>query len=112
MIDGYLYGCAGGPEAKHCSLRCVDVRTGEIAWEQDFGRMQLTVLGAGNKVIIMEDIGMLRIAEATPDAYVEISSCQLPAERGHKWWTPPVLYKSKLYCRNYYGDLLCIDVSN
>jgi len=84
MIDGYLYGCAGGPEARHCFLRCVDVRTGEIAWEQDFGRMQLTVLGAGNKVIIMEDIGMLRIAEATPDAYVEVSSCQLPAERGHK----------------------------
>ncbi|MBA7524890.1 hypothetical protein ES705_17035 [subsurface metagenome] len=25
--------------------------------------------------------------------------------------TPPVLYKGKIYCRNYAGDLICIDVS-
>jgi hypothetical protein len=54
----------------------------------------------------------LHIIQATPSAYTEIASCELPMETGlHKWWTPPVLYRGRIYCRNYTGDLVCIDVN-
>ena len=111
-IDGCLYGTHGDYHlaVRHCSLRCVDVRTAEVMWEV---RMEgPSLIAADGKLIILEANGTLYIAEATPKAYREISKCNLPSESGiHKWWTPPVLYKSKIYCRNYGGDLVCIDVS-
>ena len=63
-------------------------------------------------MIVITAKGTLHIAEATPTAYVEVSSCDLTVESGvNKWWTPPVLCNGKIYCRNYSGDLVCIDMS-
>jgi len=110
-IDGYLYGVDGDYHysIKKCTLRCVDAKTGELMWEVPTGGASLTA--ADGKLIVLTTKGTLHIAEATPTAYVEISSCQLPKETMiHWWWTPPVLCGGKIYCRNYIGDLLCIDV--
>jgi len=111
-IDGYLYGVDGDYHysIKKCTLRCVDAKTGELRWEEPTGGASLTA--ADGKLIVLTTKGTLHIAEATPTAYVEISSCELPAESGmHWWWTPPVLCGGRIYCRNYTGDLVCIDVS-
>ena len=113
MIDGYIYGSHGGPDMGSTSLRCLDVETGKLTWEKTLGKEVISLIASDGKLIILEDIGVLRIANATPTAYEEISSCELPATKGlNKWWTPPVLYKGKIYCRNYVVDLVCIDVSN
>jgi outer membrane protein assembly factor BamB len=110
-VEGYLYGIDGDYHGniKKCSLRCVDAETGNIVWKKDM--MGASLIAADNKLIILEVDGTLHIAEATQDAYREISSCTLPTEIFHKWWTPPVLCNGKIYCRNYTGDLVCIDVS-
>ena len=110
-VDRYLYGSDGFQG--RLLLRCVDFFTGDLIWEQ---AMHLggtvAVAAAGDKLLVLEDDGTLHIAEATPEAYTEISSCRIPSESGkNKWWTPPVLYRSRIYCRNYAGDLVCIDVS-
>jgi outer membrane protein assembly factor BamB len=111
MIDGYIYGGHGGPDMGSSSLRCLDVETGKMMWEKTMGKEVISLLASDGKLIILEDIGVLRIANAKPTAYEEISSCDLPATKGfNKWWTPPVLYKGKIYCRNYVLDLVCIDV--
>jgi outer membrane protein assembly factor BamB len=116
FIDGYIYGGHGGPDMGYISLRCLDSKTGEVMWEEDLGkrpreREMLSISAAGGKLIILEEDGMLHIAEADPSAYHPISSCQLPSEKGfHRWWTHPVLYDSRIYCRNYIGDLVCIDL--
>ncbi len=113
MVDGYIYGSHGGPDMGSTSLRCLDVKTGKLMWEKILGKEMISLIASDGKLIILEDIGTLRIAEATPKAYKEIYSCNLPSEsRIHKWFTPPVLYKSRIYCRDYTGDLVCIDVSN
>jgi len=110
-MDGYLYGVDGNYYANiaKCTLRCVDAGTGELMWQEPTGGASLTA--ADGRLIVLTVKGTLHIAEATPDAYNEISSCQLPAERGiPKWWTPPVLCGGRIYCRNFAGDLVCVDV--
>jgi hypothetical protein len=81
-------------------------------WEKEMKMASVTA--ADGKLIILEENGTLRIAEANPQSYKEISSCDvLGGEKklGGWFYTPPVLYKGKIYCRNYAGDLICIDVS-
>ena len=111
-IDGYLYGVDGNYnlDIRKCTLRCVNAESGELMWKEQTGGASLTA--ADGKLIILTAKGSLRIAEADPTGYVEISSCQLPAETGIPWWwTPPVLCGGRIYCRNQSGDLVCIDVS-
>ena len=57
--------------------------------------------------------GTLRIAEATPSSYRELSSADVLGgeKRPRIFATPPVLCNGKIYCRNRAGDLVCIDVS-
>ena len=113
FIDGYLYGVDGDyiRNIKDFSLRCIDSKTGDIMWEKEMRGASL--IAADGKLIILEDDGTLHIAEATPSSYNDLSSGDvLEGERTfRKFWTPPVLYRGKIYCRNYGGDLVCIDVS-
>jgi outer membrane protein assembly factor BamB len=117
LVEAYIYGVDGGPEVKQCSLRCLDVESGEVVWEQVFGKIfknvNLSLMTANGKLIVLEDTGKLHIAEAFPSLYQEISSCDvLEGERTKRWfWTHPVLCNGKIYCRNYPGELVCIDVS-
>ena len=111
-MDRYIYGSDGFQ--RRLFLRCIDFFTGELMWEQEMHLGgNVAVSAAGDKLLVLEDDGNLHIAEASPEAYTEISSCQLPSTimGNHKWWTPPVLYRNRIYCRNYTGDLVCIDMS-
>ena len=120
LVDGYVYGCDGGPETGFGTIRCLDVETGELMWEDDlrggeWPRLRnASLISAAGKLIILEDDGTLHIAEASPSGYQEIGSCDvLEGERIKRWfWTHPVLCNGKIYCRNYPGDLICIDVRN
>jgi outer membrane protein assembly factor BamB len=93
------------------------VESGEVVWEQVFGKIfknvNLSLMTANGKLIVLEDTGELHIAEAFPSSYQEISSCDvLEGEQTKRWfWTHPVLCNGKIYCRNYPGELICIDVS-
>ena len=110
LIDGYLYGSDGWGKS---ILRCIDFKTGEVMWEEPMTSGTVSLTAADNKLIILEENGTLYIAEATPTAYQEISSCDvLEGERKFRmFWTPPVLCNGRIYCRNHAGDLICIDVS-
>jgi len=74
MIDGYIYGCKGGPYKGFESLRCLDVETGEMMWEEDLRGITISLMAGGGKLIILNGKGGLHIAEANPAAYQEISS--------------------------------------
>jgi outer membrane protein assembly factor BamB len=113
MLDGYIYGCHGGPDMGSSFLRCLNVETGEIMWEKKLGHKTISTAAADEKLIILEDSGTLRIAKATPSSYQEISSCDVFGSEHllKQFLTPPVLCNGKIYCRNYNGELICIDVS-
>jgi outer membrane protein assembly factor BamB len=108
-VDGYIYGCSGD-QGGLLPFRCIDVKTGEVMWEKTM-RM-VTLIAAEGKLIILEEDGTLRVAEATPAAYREISSGKLlgNGRKPGKFWTPPVLYKGRIYCRDWFRSLFCVDV--
>ena len=114
VADGFIYGAHGGPSASFGTFfKCLDARTGRVMWEKDFGYdKQLSVTASDGKLIILGENGLLHIAEMTPSGYKEISSCDVFAGQKHpkKFYTPPVLYHGRIYCRNYAGDIVCVDV--
>jgi len=116
IIDGYIYGGQGGPYKYNASLRCIDLKTGQMKWEQKMTEAMskcVSLMAADRKLIVLTDDGVLAIAEASAEAYREISRCTLlqEAKLFNKFWVPPVLCNGRIYCRNYNGELVCIDVS-
>lgn len=108
LVDGYLYGSHG--DETFASLRCVDFNTGKLKWEAfPEGKAITSLIAADGKLIILSEKGTLHIAKATPEAYTELATCRLPVETP-QFWTPPVLYKGRIYVRNWRGDLVCIDM--
>ena len=109
FLDGYLYGSDGDFNGFN-PFRCIDVKTGDIQWEK---KMRMTsLMAADDTLIILDEKGTLHLAKATPSSYQEIASCDVldDEQRLRQFWTPPVLYGGRIYCRNYPGDLVCIDM--
>jgi outer membrane protein assembly factor BamB len=115
-IGGYLFGCHdavlfGGSMRILGNLRCLDIKNGEVMWEKDLGQpVSLSV--SGNRLLLLSEEGILHIAEAGPTGFKLISRCDIldGKETARKFWTPPVLCNGRIYCRNYTGDLICLDV--
>lgn len=102
LIDGYLYGFDRN------ALKCLDFQTGKEQWKKrGYGKGAL--IGAGNRLIIQGQRGLLAVGIASPREYEEISRAQVFG--GKETWVPPVLANGKIYCR-YQERLVCFDVGN
>lgn len=98
-------------------LTCISTKTGELMWEQDLDKWGSLII-ADNKLVILTGNGKLIIANASPEAYTEISSKQIFEidEEDFKkntncCWTIPVLSHGKIYARTSQGQVACVDVS-
>ncbi len=112
--DKFLYGFG------QKTLHCISIETGEIKWEKDIKGGSLII---SNEILIVVDkTGNLIFVKADPEKYEEISRKKVldnpPKDtKGRKYrrvsacWTNPVLCNSKIYVRNTYGGLVCVDVS-
>lgn len=119
-LEGHIYGSHtptipgttwGAVFRLRAPFRCINVQTGKVMWSQN-DMAAASVTAADGKLIILEFDGTLRIAEASPTAFRELSKIELGADiKTSVFATPPVLYNGKIYCRNYIGDLVCIDAS-
>ena len=104
-LDGYIYGIDGDARYNEGSLKCIDVKSGKVIWSQHVGMGSL--MAAAGKLIVLTDRGELVIAEASPSGYREFSRS---AVIGRTAWTPPVLSRGRIFCRNDWGELACVDV--
>jgi outer membrane protein assembly factor BamB len=105
LIDGYLYGVHGDTTQK-ASIRCVDVKTGDIQWtHENFGNGNL--LAANGKLLCLSATGELLIAPVSHKSFSPVAKAQ--AIDG-KCWSAPVLSDGRLYCRNSEGSLVCLDL--
>jgi outer membrane protein assembly factor BamB len=95
LYDGHLYGFSG------TRLRCVDVQTGKVLWD-NIGVGMGNVLVADGNLIVLGDRGQLVLAKATPTAYTEISRVQVFDEETLTW-TVPVLSGGRLFVRHQNG---------
>jgi outer membrane protein assembly factor BamB len=88
-------------------LRCVNFRTGEIAWkhrDRELGKGALLV--ADGHLIVLGEYGKLALVEATPAGYKEKTWCTVS---DRKCWVVPALSAGRLYIRDQ-EKLMCLDV--
>jgi len=118
IVDDNAYGF--GSQRRKEPFCCVDINTGELKWEQDIGNMG-AVISANGKLIILTRSGRIIIAEATAEGYKEISNAQIVPmtdntginnRRQCHCWINPVLSDGRLYARNTFGNLVCVDLKN
>ena len=93
-IGDYVYGSSGdfGP----AFLAAVNVKTGEIAY-QDRSFPKSNLLLAEGKLIILDEDGNLALATATPTELKVISKVSVMKSLA---WTAPTLVGTKLYLRD------------
>jgi outer membrane protein assembly factor BamB len=92
---GYLYGCDGRQE-QGARLRCVELKTGQVAWTQEGFGCGTLILAEGNLIILTED-GDLVLADATPEAYREKARAKVLSKPSR---SPIALANGRLYARD------------
>jgi outer membrane protein assembly factor BamB len=94
--DGHLYGMISFKQFGRGPLKCVDLKTGAVKWEQPrFGAGQLVL--TGNCLLTLSDDGYLVLVEPSPVAYKELA--RFKALTG-KCWSTPALSQGRLYVRS------------
>jgi len=103
--DGYLYGMFSFKEFGRGPLKCVELKTGQVKWQQP-GFGPGNVILSGKHLLALADDGQLVAVEATPESYKEV--CRVKALNG-KCWTTPALSNGRLYIRST-KEGACLDL--
>lgn len=125
LVDGAIYGFdVRDPQAKtHRTtrgiFRCIDFETGQEYWSIGDGQIvrenssvgrtktangevpnigHATVIAAGGKLILFNDLGELILARATTERYEELARVSVLG--GEICWTQPALSRGRLFVRN------------
>ena len=105
LKDGYLYGMFSFKAFGKGPLKCVEVATGEIKWEQPgFGAGQVILVN--DKLLALSDNGDLVVVKASPIGYKEIARTKAV---GGKCWSTPALSDGRIYVRST-TEAACLDV--
>jgi len=105
LHDGHLYGMFQFKEYGDGPVKCVEVATGKVKWEQSgFGPGQ--VILAGNQVLALGDAGQLVLIEATPKGYHELARAEV---LDGKCWGSPVVSNGRVYARST-KEAVCLDL--
>ena len=103
--DGYLYGMFQFKEYGNGPMKCVDIATGQVKWEQNgFGPGQ--VILAGDQVVALSDKGDLVLVAANPDKYKELARANVVSG---KCWSTPVLANGRMYVHST-KEAACVEV--
>jgi outer membrane protein assembly factor BamB len=94
--DGYLYGMLSHKEFADGPLKCIDLKTGTLKWQQPgFGTGNLLL--ADKYLVALADNGEVVVAEASPESYKEIG--RFKALTG-KCWSSPAWSQGRLFVRS------------
>lgn len=104
ILDGRVYGCHGDLSA--WMLRCLDLKTGDILWEERAAR-RTAFLGVDGHLLALDELGNLFCLEATPKAYVPKG--EMPKLLTYKSWAAPALANGRLYLRDE-KSAVCVDL--
>lgn len=94
--DGYLYGMISYKKFGQGPLKCIEVKTGQLKWEQPgFGAGNVVL--ARDYLIALSDTGEIVLIKASPDSYQEVARTK--GIEG-KCWSTPALSNGRLYVRS------------
>jgi outer membrane protein assembly factor BamB len=102
--DGYLFGFHGRQEYGP-SFRSVEFRTGKVRWSEDRFKAGSVIL-AGDRLLIVREIGELILAPASPEGFRPIARAQVLPATVRAF---PALADGRLYVRNE-KTLVCLNL--
>jgi outer membrane protein assembly factor BamB len=93
-LGDYVYGSSGdfGP----AFLAAVNVKTGEVAW-QDRSFARASMVFADGKAIVLDEDGNLGLVTLSPSGPKVLARAEVLARNA---WTPPTLVGTRLYLRD------------
>ena len=104
LYEGYIYSVKPGGQ-----LACIDLN-GKLLWTS--GSANRFGLGpyliASGLIYVMDDTGLLTLAEATPEGYKKLAQAQVL--KGHDAWGPMALVGGRLIARDL-TRMVCLDVT-
>jgi outer membrane protein assembly factor BamB len=104
VVDGHVYGCHGDLSA--FALKCLDLKTGEVKWEERMDDRQ-SLLAIDGYLLCWGERGSLRLLELQPKAFVQKG--ELRDLLKYKAWAAPALADGRLYLRDQ-STALCLDL--
>ena len=93
-IGDYVYGSNG--DFGGTLFLCANIRTGKMLWRER-GIPRANTLMVGDRAIILDEEGVLRLATLSPEGLKVISSFQILENLA---WTPPSIAGTRLYVRD------------
>lgn len=106
LHEGHLYGMFQFKKYGDGPIKCVDVKTGEIKWEQEgFGPGNVVLVDG--RLLALSDSGDLHLIEATPAGYTEVAKAKI---LDGKCWSTPVISNGRVYARST-TEAVCVEIS-
>ena len=105
--QGHLYGFDGRHEHRP-TLRCIELKTGDVVWENDLSGAG-AILRAGGRLLILTSKGELVLVSASPDGYRELARATVVDGSGKAVRAHPALAAGRLYVRGP-GRVVCLDL--
>jgi outer membrane protein assembly factor BamB len=110
VVGDYLYMVNGAATLTNPSitLRCVELKTGKVAWEKpNVGRYHAALIRCGpenqQRLLMLDDNGLLTLFEADPSGYKELARSRVCGQT----WAHPALVDGKVYLRDE-KELICV----
>ncbi len=112
VVGDYFYMVNGAASLKNATitLRCVEIKTGKVAWEKkNVGKYHAAILRCGpagkEKLLMLDDNGFLTLFEPNPKEFKELAKSKVCGNT----WAHPALADGRLYIRDD-KELLCIEL--
>jgi outer membrane protein assembly factor BamB len=120
FVEDYLYGCSGR-HTETATLRCVEWKTGKVAWEQPrMARTSLTEIDG--HFLCLGEFGQLWLLKVSPEKFERVAAVDYSdPELGRKLlgkeepvleypcWAAPVVSRGLLYLRGK-DRLVCLEL--
>jgi hypothetical protein len=110
LVGDYLYMINGAATLTNPSitLRCVELKTGKVAWEKkNVGKYHAAIVRCGpagkERLLMLDDNGMLSLFEPDAKEYKELARSKACG----KTWAHPALVDGNLFLRDD-NELVCI----
>jgi outer membrane protein assembly factor BamB len=103
LIGDYIYGDS---DARGIPF-CAEMLSGEVKWkERGSGRESASVVAADGHLYFRYSNGTMTLVKASPEAFQELGSFEIPGSGDRPSWAHPVIADGKLYLREG-NTILC-----
>ena len=110
VVGDYLYMINGAATLLNPSitLRCVELKTGKVAWEKkNIGKYHAAIIRCGperkERLLMLDDNGFLTLFEENSKGYKELARSKVCGET----WAHPALVDGNVYLRDN-AELICV----